>query len=56
VDYRGFTFADRGLASATSYAKSKNCRTDDDQDLFHDDATRVNPQSFQRVQFIPALS
>lgn len=56
MDYRGFTFAHRGLASATSYAESKDCRTDDDQDLFHDDATHVYPQSFQPVQAIQRLS
>jgi hypothetical protein len=45
MDYRGLTFSDRNLAftGAPSDAKSKNHRADENQDLFHDDATRVYP-------------
>jgi hypothetical protein len=45
VNDRGFTLADRNLAftGATSDAKGKESRTEENQDFFHDDATRVYP-------------
>jgi hypothetical protein len=45
MDYWGLAFADRNLAftGAASDAKGKDCRTDENQNLFHDDATRVYP-------------
>jgi hypothetical protein len=43
--YRGLAFAHRNLAfaGATSDAKGKDYRTDENQNLFHDDATHDLP-------------